>query len=352
MISEELYHGSTVGKTSFADEHAIAGFLFQPEAEHSTVEECLTAFARTELKALDQYLASHASAAWTEAKSFHALSSHEDSWKLMWPARVATRLLLSEKERRNASWERVLLACTEPLRLHSFELPSAGVRYVVVSGGFLNAELTRSYHPTIAGSRLFCELPSRERVDELIGRYRVALALLERHDKKGFSVFANSVSAIVPLQSEPPLEPGKCVSLSVASAPGAVFLTMIPIILLSETLLHEAAHCRLSAAESLEKLWRSGGVLVESPLRPDPRPINGVYHQAYVLLWLTRYYRLLREARGEPVVERNRRQIDKHLSELTSGFEAAIMTLRSNRSELTPFGVRVLEEMAFEGGAP
>ncbi|MBM3276442.1 MAG: hypothetical protein FJZ00_14905 [Candidatus Sericytochromatia bacterium] len=334
-----------------ADEEALAGFLLRPEVEHVSVEARLTAFACAELNALDHYLTSHAGAGWIEAKSLHSLSIREDSWRLMWPARVAARFLLSEKERGNAAWDGVLRACTTPLKLHPFELPHAGIRHVVTAGGFLDLELTRSYHPSIAGSRLSCEEPGSERIAELVARYRVALALLERHDKRGSSVFAGSVSAIVPLQVAPPLEPGKCVSLAVAPAPGAVFLTMIPIILLSETLLHEASHCRLSAAESLGKLWLSSEVRVASPLRPDPRPINGVYHQAYVLLWLTRYYRALREAQDEPVVERNRRQIDKHLAELTAGFDAAIATLRSNRSQLTPLGAWVLEEMASTGGA-
>jgi HEXXH motif-containing protein len=180
----------------------------------------------------------------------------------------------------------------------------------------------------------------------LIERYRLALGLLERHDPQGFAVFAGSVSAIAPLQLDPPLEAGKCVSLSIGGAPGVVLLTMIPIILLSETLLHEAAHCRLSAAEDLAPLWSSSGVRVESPLRPDPRPIAGLYHQTYVLFWLSRYFRRLRGATQESVVQRNQRQIDKRIDELTTGFRDAIATLRANRRELTPLGERLVEEMA------
>lgn len=333
-----------------ADTDDVASFLLNPEVEHASIERRLVAFTSAEVEAVDQYLSSQAASAWTEVKSFHELPLRADCWRLLWPVRVAARLLLAEKERGNPAWQALLHTITTPLKLHPFEVSRAGVRYVVVSGGFLDAELTRSFHPSITGSRLFCETPDRDRLSDLVERYRVALALLENYDPKGFSVFTGSVSAIVPLELEPPLEPGKCVSLSIAAAPGVVLLTMIPIILLSETLLHEAAHCRLSAAESLAKLWVSSGVRVASPLRPDPRPIAGLYHQAYVVMWLSRYYCLLREATQERVIQRNRRQIDKRIEKLTSGLRTAVSTLRGNVSELTPLGVTVLEAMASEGG--
>lgn len=330
----------------------LVNFLLFPEGEHPDLECQLTAFACSELESLDPYLKAHAGDGWVEGKTLHNLTLREDSWRMMWPTRVAARLLLVERESGNPSWRDVLRISPKPLQQRSFEIPSDGLRNVVISAGFLDVELTRPYHPVIAGSRLSCEEPDPGRISELIDRYRAALTLLKKYDTKGHSVFANSTSAIVPLKVDPPLELGKCVSLAIASAPGVVLLTMVPIILLSETLLHESSHCRLNALESLTKLWVSGATRVASPLRPDPRPISGLYHQAYVLFWLTRFYGRLREAEQEPSVERNRRQVDKRREELTAGFRAAITTLRENRSELTPLGVRVVEEMASIGEVP
>ena len=328
------------------EESDAVNFLLSPANVHAAVEDKLTAFAQSELNAVDQYLTARAGANWVDAKEFHCLRVRDGAWRSLWPARVASRLLLGEMERGNTEWAESLHSVSESLRLHRFEIPSIGALEVVVSGGFLNAELTRSHHPSISGSRLFCESPTPDRITELIERYRLALGLLERNDAQGFAVFAGSVSAIAPHQLAPPLEAGKCVSLSIAAAPGVVLLTMIPIILLSETLLHEAAHCRLSAIEDLIPLWVSSGVRVKSPLRPDPRPIAGLFHQTYVLFWVSHYFRRLSDATQEPVVQRNQRQIDKRIGELSAGFQDAVATLGANQKELTPLGERLVAEMA------
>jgi hypothetical protein len=346
-VSKHVKINESSGKSHSIDGDALLNFLLHPENDHHAVEERLTAFTHDELDALDQYLYGQAGGKWLEVKEFHHLPIGNGSWRSLWSSRVACRLLLLEKERGNPDWMDFLHLSSDPLRLQSFEVPRTESRHVVVSSGFLEIELTRSYHPSITGSRLFCESPTLDRLTELTSRYRQALGLLDRQDPQGFAVFSGSVSAIAPLQLDPPLEPGRCVSMSIAAAPGIVLLTMIPIILLSETLLHEAAHCRLSAAEDLAPLWVSNGVRVASPLRPDPRPIAGLYHQAYVLYWLSRYFRCLHGATEEPVVQRNRLQIDKRIDELTAGFRTAVATLRENRRELTPLGERLVEAMAF-----
>ena len=324
----------------------LVGFLFCPSESHDAVERFLTSSAIAELESLDSYLESIVGDAWIDSKNQHGLVLHADSWTALWPTRLAARLVLIEREKANPAWRTVLLAESNPLRVCSFNAGPALTRNIVSSGGFLDLELSRTFHPSTVGASVYCEKPSGERLDDLTSRYRIALDCLARHDPTGLAVFTQSVNAIAPLALDPQLEAGKSFSMSIGTAPGLVLLTITSEVLLAETLLHESAHNRLSAIDGVARLWRPGSVRVKSPLRSDARPISGLYHQSYVLYHLCRYYNLLMASSGDPEVERNRRQIEKRYGEFTTGFRAAVETLRANESELTPLGILVLDEIA------
>lgn len=335
----------TLEKLSHIKTSELISFLVRPRDDHDSVERALTFAAVEELHSLDVYLSTHAGDGWEKGKVRHGLKLKADSWSALWPTRVAARLLLIEREKGNPSWGSILNSGSGCLSLQSFNAGSAGILNIVKCGAFLDFELTRTFHPSTEGARVFCENPSGVRYEELVNRYRTALDFLAKYDSVGFSIFTGSVTAIAPLGLDPQLEDGKCFSMSIGTSPGLVLLTVTPVILLAETLLHESAHNRLSAVDGIKRLWRSGSVRVKSPLRTDARPISGLYHQAYVLFNLCRYHALLREISGDIAIEKNRRQIDKRIAEFTFGLNAAIETLRANEKELTPFGLMVLDAM-------
>ena len=335
----------TLDKESYAKTSELISFLLRPSDAHDSVERALTSAAIEELHSLDVYLSAHAGDGWEEGKVRHGLKLQADSWSALWPTRAAARLLLIEREKGNPSWPWILNSGNDLLSLRSFDAGSAGFLNIVTCGAFLDFELTRTFHPSAAGARVFCENPSGFRFDELVNRYRTALDFLAKYDPVGFSVFIRSVTAIAPLGLDPQLEAGKSFSMAIGTAPGLVLLTVTPVVLLAETLLHESAHNRLSAVDGIKRLWRSGSVRVKSPLRSDARPISGLYHQAYVLFQLCRYHALLRETSGDIAIEKNRRQIDKRIAEFTCGLHAAIETLQANERELTSFGLMVLDAM-------
>lgn len=119
----------------------------------------------------------------------------------------------------------------------------------------------------------------------------------------------------------------------------------------AEALVHEGAHTRCNAAASLEPFLLpdpgaagggeppggSGGLLVATPLRADPRPLSGLFQQAVVLARSVLFYRRLTVA-GAAASERH--------AKLAEGGAMAVRTLDAHADSLTPRGRRVLEECA------
>jgi hypothetical protein len=68
---------------------------------------------------------------------------------------------------------------------------------------------------------------------------------------------------------------------------------------LSAEILHESSHVRLCAMISAQPLFMNDGAPVyRSPLRPDPRPMMGVFHQMFVLSRLRYFYNTLDRGTG------------------------------------------------------
>ncbi|MBT1188768.1 hypothetical protein HET69_33495 [Streptomyces sp. CJ_13] len=119
----------------------------------------------------------------------------------------------------------------------------------------------------------------------------------------------------------------------------------------AEALVHEGAHTRCNAAASLEPFLLpdpgaagggqrpggSGGPLVATPLRADPRPLSGLFQQAVVLARSVLFYRRLTVA-GAAAAERH--------AKLAEGGAMAVRTLDAHADGLTPRGRRVLKECA------
>ncbi|MES2640411.1 MAG: HEXXH motif-containing putative peptide modification protein [Myxococcota bacterium] len=92
---------------------------------------------------------------------------------------------------------------------------------------------------------------------------------------------AQVLAAVVPVGFEPELS----LSASYREAIGVVYLTLHPKPgVLAEALIHEVQHNKLNLLLWSDPLLHDDGVLVASPVRPDPRPLLGVLLAVHAFL--------------------------------------------------------------------
>jgi hypothetical protein len=150
--------------------------------------------------------------------------------------------------------------------------------------------------------RSFHHVPPMERLadDELAvwrGRLDEAWGLLVRHHPERAVSIAAALRSLVPLRAP---EHAEELSASSADAFGAVALTLAHSgLALAATLVHELAHCRLSALLDLVPLFEPDRRAVHfSPWRRDPRHVPGLTQGAFAFLTLTDFWNDHRRAAG------------------------------------------------------
>jgi len=105
----------------------------------------------------------------------------------------------------------------------------------------------------------------------------------------------------------------------------------------AEDLVHEAAHVRLNAIMGATPLFTNDDrEIYTSPLRPDLRSMYGVFHQMFVLLRVSEFYRRLQR--------KSLMCCEQNLADRLTGFEEAYETVRSAAS-LTPAGLALVNNM-------
>ncbi len=168
-----------------------------------------------------------------------------------------------------------------------------------------------------------------------------AISMLKDADPVSYDLFNSCCGAICYLKTEPQLPAGECVSLTSKLIPGLIYMTPVPTILTIESIVHETSHLYLTAVERLHKLYQSDELVLNTPLRPDPRPISGLMHQVWVLINLVRLYSGIRRQNNK-IVERNIESIIKratlHRDQLIEG----LTTMRENNDSLTDHGKHFL----------
>ena len=122
---------------------------------------------------------------------------------------------------------------------------------------------------------------------ELARSVEDAVALIREHAPETFSEFERCVSEIVPAKgrdSPDGLEFGGCSSLE---RWGSILINIDAqpsTLALCESLIHEGAHNVLFGTSPVEfHLRNRPDELRKSPLRVDPRPLDGIYHATFVL---------------------------------------------------------------------
>ncbi|MDP2311153.1 MAG: HEXXH motif-containing putative peptide modification protein [Pseudomonadota bacterium] len=108
-----------------------------------------------------------------------------------------------------------------------------------------------------------------------------ARALIARALPDVAAEHAQVLALVVPVG----FEAEKSLSASYREAIGVVYLTLHPkVAVLAEALLHEVQHNKLNLLLWSDALLHDDGVLVSSPVRPDPRPLLGVLLAVHAFL--------------------------------------------------------------------
>ncbi len=170
-----------------------------------------------------------------------------------------------------------------------------------------------------------------------------ALSLLDETD----AALAAEIRALVVLVlGSAPLTPelsfGGVTSLTLWGAVALnaeVYRTPLQIL---DGLVHEAAHTLLFGYASDERLvCNPDSERFASPLRPDPRPMDGVFHATFVCARLYLLYRRLLERRPASLRPFDPRAIEKKMAELASRFDDGARLI-ADKASLTPLGEKIL----------
>ena len=211
----------------------------------------------------------------------------------------------------------------------------------------IRSDLRTVAHPSISGAMLAGVDPSQV-TPEVVSTIAKALEHIGNASAELLGLVRTHCGAICLVRAEPALEPGQCVSLTSKLIPGIVYVSPVPVILMAESIVHEAAHLCLASAERRQSLYVDSNRRIMTPLRPDPRPISGLMHQVWVLLHLEVLYRALLANPSEAVV-RNLGPVKKRLELHSDGLTQGLSALRSASDGLTPAGMRLVEAISAAG---
>jgi HEXXH motif-containing protein len=298
-----------------------------------------------EWSVLDEYLGGQLSS-WRSLSKAWGLQSLAEApgWKsLALPLLASHRAVCAlQAQGVEAAEERCRTWKLAPLRMQELTL-SGWKRFKIVSSHPLfDEEAASMHHPAMPGATALCGDVDVEKMAESL---RDALELVGRGSERSTGAVSAGMAYFVMLRKPEAMGPEECISFTSRSAPGAVFLTPMPPILLAESIVHECVHGVLYGASRLSKLTTDDAGLFASPLRPDLRPVSGILHQALVLDYLVDFYEGLAGCRDVPSVARNQGPIAKRLDKHRVDREKALGVLQSEGQSLESFGADLVREM-------
>lgn len=160
------------------------------------------------------------------------------------------------------------------------------------------------------------------------------------------AAFASEI--VLARNSDAPVQPGLPPEPVFASGTsvylwGAIFLDPVGVgrIGIAEMLVHEGAHCLLTALSNAEVLSANPkDARYSSPLRKDPRPMEGIIHAAYVLGRMIQG--LERIATSPSLTAAERLDVATRRRDSVELFRQGVETIEAH-AVLTPIGRRALE---------
>ena len=177
----------------------------------------------------------------------------------------------------------------------------------------------QSFEPTI--------LADRARLDRWTRGVAGSLTALCKYQPDVAAFYPKFVEYHVPLDPGSRSEGAFGISVTSRNAPGVIgFSEMLPLAQ-AETLVHECRHNILYAIQEVDPLVQPGQQeTVQSPWRPDQRPLSGLLHGAFVFDGVCRLYRAM--ITDSSLSPRNLRAAAKRLIEQARLLGEAAETLR------------------------
>jgi hypothetical protein len=209
----------------------------------------------------------------------------------------------------------------------------------------VDSDLSAAWHPDISGRQIEATdlgddcsstLQLLHRAFDLLSNHDLSRALIDYH--------CRAVSIVHAL---PELQSGQCISLCSKSVPGLIFFSKAPIILTTESIVHETAHQMLYAIDETDGLVLDTDTRLLTPLRTDPRPISGLLHQTWVLWHLIRLYRTIIDV-DHPSVIANRDKVRKRLDRHNQDYIAGLNVIFTHKHMLTQHGIRLVEKWFYD----
>jgi len=324
----------------------VAKYLLHPSSCSEEFQEVVNSYAKKEVAEIDSYLKKKAGELWEAIKTHQGVNSIQfsKSWPYLWQFRALSKLSIYLMQNKMLA-DFGSLSSGMPFKSVQIKVEENWELNIVTSPGFINREIQRSYHPAFINKDIICPTLNDELINIMENKILNSLGLLEKVFPSGYDLVRASINALVLIEQIPPLEKGQCISLTISGAPGLIVTSASPIILMAETLLHEASHSRLRAVENIEPLWKPNSARIRTPLRTDLRPFEGLFHQVYVLHWLNKLYtEIQRNNHRNALLNKNRESVSKRFQMLKENLNEGIQVLSLNKDNLTDAG-----EFIFEG---
>lgn len=191
-------------------------------------------------------------------------------------------------------------------------------------------------HPDKQGNAIdLGERPAREWADTLAE----ALAIIGRYLPELRAEIDLYIHQIVPVG----YDPRKHLSASYQEIIGTIYMTLHPnLMTMVEATIHEFQHNKLHALLELDPLLHNAfSPLYASPVRPDPRPLQGVLLAVHAFQPVARLYQRMREA-GESICDHP--DFQRRYGQVIDGNHEGATVLLEN-AEPTPIGASVLDEI-------
>lgn len=190
------------------------------------------------------------------------------------------------------------------------------------------------------------QAPTPDVVAEMRGRINRAMKAMH----KIMPVWAQEFEALVALIVLAETEAGTFAGASAFPAWGAILVnprSQETDLDLVATLIHESSHLKLfSAYLDDEIVLNDPDEVYSSPLRREARPMNGIYHAAFVLARMARFMQDLRGTRqASAVIGKDAAMLDARIESAVQGFEAAYDVI-ATQGQLTTLGRSIMNEAA------
>lgn len=228
----------------------------------------------------------------------------------------------------------------------SVPIDAGGIR-AARSHPALQRALDSSWRADIHGVSLVA-LPDSLLMEGAARRLAEALELLRQASPTGWGLVQSECAAVAIVTTDPPLADRGAVSLTVKRVPGAVIVSEVPLLLLAEGLVHEAAHLWLNGVERVRRFCADPDLRLSTPLRRDPRPVSGLLHQAWVLAHLGILHEEL-AASGHPSLAGDAARMNAYRAAHRRDLGMALDTLERTPGALTPLGRQFAESMRAVG---